>query len=472
MEIRFGTDGWRGVIAQDFTFDNVAQVSQAIADYIVAHGKTRTLVVGYDTRFLSEQFAQEVACVLAANGIRTYLTETFTPTPAVSYSVKTLQTDGAIMVTASHNPPQYNGLKFKAPYAGSAGPEMTLEIESYLKYNLAFGRDPLKADLQRALSQERVVKFNPKDDYIECLRKLVDFEKIRDSKLKIVIDPMHGAAIGYLAGILSELDCDVTEIRNCQNPYFGGVNPEPIAINLDALSEAVLETKSDIGVATDADGDRIGAMDANGRFVTAHQIFALLLQYLADNRGLRGSVIKTVSTSRMIDILCKQLSLQLHVTPIGFKNICDFMLNEDVLIGGEESGGIGVKGHIPERDGILAGLLLFEMLATANVGLAEMLDELMSHTAHLYYDRIDLHTSDIALNGVIERLNNIDIGRVNGNSVVNINRMDGTKLILDDGSWLLLRPSGTEPLLRIYAESNSPAQVNELLDEGRKIVNL
>lgn len=472
MDIRFGTDGWRGIIAQDFTFANVAHVSQAIADYIHEHGKTRTLVVGYDTRFLSEQFAAEVACVLAANGIRTYLTEKFTPTPAVSYSVKMLETDGAVMITASHNPPQYNGLKFKASYAGSAGQQMTLEIESRLKYNLAFGRDPLKMDWQRALARRRVVKFNPKGDYIKHLSKIVDFDKIRESKLKITIDPMHGAAIGYLAGILSNLNCDVTEIRNCQNPCFGGVNPEPIAANLGALSQAVLATESDIGVATDADGDRIGAMDANGKFVTAHQIFALLLRYLADNRGLRGTVIKTVSTSRIIDVLCQQRSLQLHVTPIGFKNICDFMLNEDVLIGGEESGGIGVKGHIPERDSILAGLLLVELLSTVNLGLAEILDELMSHTGYFHCDRIDLPTSDSALTGIIERLNNIDIGRVNGNKVVNINRMDGTKLMLDDESWLLLRPSGTEPLLRIYAEANSPAQVSDLLNEGRKIVNL
>ena len=377
MPIYFGTDGWRAVISDTFTFHNLRLVSQAIADAVktdhwndgeqITKVDSRKIIVGFDTRFLSDRYARDVARVLAANGFTVYLSQADCPTPAISYAVRHRQAAAGIVITASHNAPRYNGIKLKAAYGGSALPEQSRQVEVYLNDNEERGRGPNLMDWDVARDMNLIERFNPLPAYYEHLRTLINFDAIAENPPRVVVDSMHGAGRGVIKGILQGTGCEVTEIRGEMNPGFGGTHPEPIGQNLGALAGAISTGFGNLGLATDGDADRIGAMDERGNFVDPHKIMALALQYLVEERGWGGPVVRTVSTTRMIDRLARRYGLPVYETPVGFNHIADHMLREDVLIGGEESGGISFKGHIPEGDGILMGLLLVEIVAKAYV---------------------------------------------------------------------------------------------------------
>ena len=472
MPIKFGTDGWRAVISDEFTFANVRKVAQGIADVFLARaeatGKTPTLVVGFDTRFLSDRYAREVARVLAANGINVYLTQGDTPTPMVSFAVRHLAADGGVMITASHNPPRYNGIKVKGPYGGPGTPADARAVEARIQENEAAGREPRTMPFEEAEKAGRVVRFDPFPPYREHVRGLVKFERIARGWPHIVVDPMHGAGRRYFARLLEEAGAAVREIRGDMNPGFGGVHPEPIARNLAALVEAVQGWKAGFGLATDGDADRIGAVDETGAFVDPHRIMALTLPYLVEDRGQRGAVVKTVSTTQMLNRLADQYGLPVYETPVGFNYIVDYILQDDVLIGGEESGGITVKGHIPEGDGILMGLLLAEIVAQSGMTLHDLVEDLYRRVGRFAYARLDYRIQAFSKKELVARLSASPPDTLAGLPVREISTRDGVKYIMD-GAWLLIRPSGTEPVLRIYAEARDEETVRALLEEGRRL---
>lgn len=475
MDITFGTDGWRGIIADDFTFENVRIVAQAISDYLKSKRPPKTdrralLVVGYDTRFLSDRFAREAACVAAANGIKVLLTDGFAPTPAVSFAVVDKQADGAIMLTASHNPPRYNGMKFKAPYGGSATPEITSEIEECLEKNLKKGKLPGSITYDDAFEKGLIDTFDAKTSYLERVESLLNTDVIKGAGVEVVVDPMFGAGQGYLSDLLKKNGCTVTEIHNRHDPDFGGINPEPIGSHIQGLREAVLAEKASMGLALDGDADRVGAIDDRGGFVSSHKIFALLLRYLVLVRGLRGAVVKTVSTTSLIDTLTQELGLELFETPIGFKYICEHMLEGDVLIGGEESGGIGIKGHIPERDGMLIGSLLVEMTAHYGKPLSRLLQDLSDDKGAFCYDRVDMETGRNVKEDLKSLVESPGLPISNSPGMIDLKTKDGYKFCFENGSWLMIRASGTEAVVRIYAEASTIDEVRRLLKEGKSIV--
>jgi len=481
MPIQFGTDGWRAVISDTFTFQNLRQVTQAIADAVASdewlnnsHSgpkpDPRRMVVGFDTRFLSDRYAVEASRVLAANGYKVYLTSADIPTPAVSYSVRHLGAIAGLMITASHNAPRYNGVKLKAAYGGSAVSEQCRRVEVYLNDNEARGRGPNLMDYEQARDLGLIERFNPTPSYYDHLRTLIDFDAIADNPQHLVVDSMFGSGRGQIKGILQGSGCEVVEVRGEMNPGFGGIHPEPIAHYLGALAGAIAAGHGRLGIATDGDGDRLGAMDGRGQFVDPHRIMALALKHLVEKRGWQGKIVKTVSTTQMINRLGKKYGLEVIETPVGFNYIADWMLRDDVLIGGEESGGISFKGHIPEGDGILMGLLLVEMVATADKPLDELVADLLNEVGPVHYTRLDLRLSrPIQKERMVKELAETAPVEISGISVTDINTMDGIKYLLEDDSWLLIRPSGTEPVLRIYAEASEPERVKALLDHGRSI---
>jgi len=467
--IKFGTDGWRGVIAREFTFDNLSIVAQATMDYLRREGLAeKGVVVGYDRRFLSREFAERVAEIAAGNNIRVLLTTDYTPTPAVSWAVRSRGAGGGVMITASHNPPVYNGFKVKESYGGSARPATTKAIEEQVATNCAHDRSILSIPFSEAVASGMVEIFDANAEYYDQLRSYVDMEAIRASGIAFVVDPMYGAGSGALPLLLP----GCLEIHGDHNPTFGGQPPEPTEEHLQELSAAVKAGGFRAGLALDGDADRIGAVDENGDFFSSHMIYTVILRHLIENKGLRGGVVKTVSTTRMIDLLAEKYGLQLFETPIGFKHICELMLQHDILMGGEESGGLGVKGHIPERDGILMGLLLLEAMAVSGKGLRQLLNETMDEIGHFYYRRIDLQIEQTAKEKLIAGLNAGGPGEIAGRSVSGTNFSDGFKFFFGDGSWLLIRPSGTEPVLRLYSEAGSPAAVETLLAAGRQIAGV
>lgn len=483
MPIHFGTDGWRAVISESFTFHNLRMVTQAIADAIASEGwmngikvepapDPKKVIVGFDTRFLSDRYAKEVARVLAANGFNVHLCQADAPTPAISFAVRKMQAIAGVMITASHNAPRYNGVKIKAAYGGSASPEQCRKVEVYLNDNEAQGRGPNLIDFDFARSKGLINRFNPIPDYHAKLRTLIDFDVIAENPQYIVVDSMYGSGRGVIRGILKGTGCEVHEIRGEMNPGFGGVHPEPIPAYLGALATAISMGKGSIGLATDGDADRIGAMDEREEFVDPHRIMALALRYLVQDKGLAGSVVRTVSTTRMVDRLASRFSLSLHETPVGFNHIAEYMLSEQVLIGGEESGGISFSGHIPEGDGILIGLLIVEMVAKSGGTLSELVADLINDVGPAYYSRKDMRLSrPIAKQQIVERLQADAPTALGGESVVEVSIRDGVKYILSDDSWLLIRPSGTEPVLRVYAEGRSNDMVKALLDFGEQIAS-
>jgi phosphomannomutase len=481
MTIHFGTDGWRAVISDTFTFTNLRLVTQAIADAVASENwlngsklnqipDPHKMVVGFDTRFLSDRYAKEVARVLAANGFTVYLAQADAPTPAISFAVRDMNAIGGIMITASHNAPRYNGVKLKAAFGGSASPEQCRRVEVYLNDNENQGRGPNLMDYEQAREQNLIQRFNPIIDYYVHLRKLINFDVIAENPQRIVVDSMFGSGRGVIRGILQGTGCEVQEIRGEMNPGFGGVHPEPIAQNLGALASAITTGMGTFGLATDGDADRTGAMDERGNFVDPHKIMSLALRYLVEKRGWTGSVVRTVSTTRMIDRLAKRYNLPLHETPVGFNHIADWMEKEDVLIGGEESGGISFRGHIPEGDGILLGLLVVEMVAEAKTSLHELVEDLLKEVGPAFYERKDLRLRHpVAKDRMTEFLLNDVPARIGTESVSEVITLDGVKYILADDSWLLIRPSGTEPVLRVYAEGRSKDMVKAMLDYGQQI---
>lgn len=484
MPIHFGTDGWRGVISDTFTFHNLRLVTQAIADAVQSeewlddqHGDLvpdkKSMVVGFDTRFLSDRFAVEAARVLAANGYRVFLSSADVPTPAVSYAVRSMNAIAGIMITASHNAPRYNGIKLKAAYGGSAVGEQCRRVEVYLNDNEARGRGPNLMDYEKAREDGLIERFNPTPAYYDHLRKLIDFDVIAENPQYVVVDSMYGSGRGQIKGILQGTGCEVIEVRGEMNPGFGGIHPEPITKYLGALAGAIAAGHGHIGLATDGDGDRIGAMDGRGRYVDAHRILALTLKYLVEQRGMSGKVVKTVSTTQMLNRLAKKYELEVIETPVGFNHIADLMLQNQVLIGGEESGGMSFKGHIPEGDGVLMGLLLVEMVAKLNTTLDELVESLLAEVGPSFYKRLDFRLSrPISKSAMVERLQANAPEKIDDAKVVEISTLDGVKYIFEDDSWLLIRPSGTEPVLRVYAEARSQEMVDALLAYGKSVAEL
>jgi len=472
MGITFGTDGWRAVISDEFTFANVRLVAQAVADHAwqAAAGRSRPAwVIGFDTRFLSDRYAREAAGVLAANDIQVYLARSDMPTPALSFAVTSLEIDGGIMITASHNPPRYNGVKLKSRHGGAADGTIIKQVEACLEEIMGEGKAPARIDVETGEASHRIERLDLMPAYLDHVRALIDRDKIGTSCLPVVVDPMHGAGRRYMSEFLQDVGCPVKEIRGDMNPGFGGVHPEPIARNLGALQEAMADGPWAIGLATDGDADRIGAMSRNGRFVDPHIIFSLVLRYLVERRGQRGSVVKTVSTTQMINRLAAQYDLPLHETPVGFDHICTLILANDVLIGGEESGGITVRGHIPEGDGILMGLLLVEALSDSGMTLDELIADLMRQVGEFHYGRHDYKVGAFSKPELVRRMLSSVPARIAGLQVKSVSDLDGVKYLLEDDSWLLIRPSGTEPVLRVYAETRRPDDVHRLLEAGEKL---
>lgn len=460
MQIKFGTDGWRGVIARDFTFDNLSLVAQATMDYLNREGLgDKILVIGYDRRFMSRDFARRVAEVAAGNGIQVRLADDYAPTPVVSWAVHEMGAGAGVMITASHNPPEYNGFKVKESYGGSARPSTTKILEEIVAYNAANGRRVVDCPFEEAQRKGLIQLFDPRENYFHQISRYVDLNLIAKAGIAVVVDPMYGAGSGFIPRLLD----GVAEIHTSENPAFGGVPPEPIGDNLQELSGLLKSGKYKVGLALDGDADRIGAVDEFGEFFSSHCIFTVILRHLIEHKNLRGGVVKTVSTTRMIDLLAEKYGLTLFETPIGFKHICELMLSEDILMGGEESGGLGVKGHIPERDGILMGLLLLEAMAVSGKGLRQLLDETMDEIGHFFYRRIDRRIEDNAKEQMIARLKSQPPVEIDGRMVADTNFSDGFKFVFENGDWLLIRPSGTEPVLRLYSEATAPDQVDRLL---------
>ena len=457
-QIRFGTDGWRGVIAEDFTYENVRKVSYAIARYIVRAEKAANgVVVGYDTRFGSERFARVAAQTVAMTGTPVWLAEEPCPTPAVSSLVRQRGAAGGLVVTASHNPYRWNGIKFKASYGSSASPAIVAQVEQEVTTVLRDGVPELpdRKDLLHPL--------DVREPYLETLAKLVDWDRLRKTRFRFVADPMHGSARGLLKELLNQHGVACDEIRGTRDPLFGGANPEPIEPHVEPLREAMKGGKYDAGFLADGDGDRIGAMDVDGTFINSHQIFSLLLWHLAGTRKLGGEVAKSFSTTKMIDKIAGRLGRKVWESPIGFKYICDLMLERDILIGGEESGGIGTKLHLPERDSIVSSLLLAEMMAWHGKTLGELMALLHAEYGEHHYGRVDLELHAGQKERAIEYFSEAGRDRVLEWPITRRENLDGIKLYLGEIGWLLVRASGTEPMLRIYSETNRMETTNQVL---------
>jgi alpha-D-glucose phosphate-specific phosphoglucomutase len=471
MSVKFGTDGWRAVISETFTFGNLRLVAQAIADFVREENQSDpSVIVGFDTRFLSDRYAAEVARVMAANDIQTWLARADTPTPAVSYAVVHKKATAGIMITASHNAPRYNGVKLKAHYGGSASPAQCQHVERLLESNAAEAHGPNLMDLEQAIREERIRRFDPTWAYYEHLSTLVDLDKISSGELRIVADGMYGAGRGIIGEVLARGRSRVHNIRHEMNPGFGGIHPEPIAQHMGLLMSTIQAGHWSVGLATDGDADRIGAVDARGNFVDPHRIFALVLRYLVEKRGLRGKVVRTVSTTRMIDRLAQRYNLPLIETPVGFNHIADLMLANGVLMGGEESGGMSIQGHIPEGDGVLMALLLLEVMADAAAPLHELVEALLQDVGPAQYARTDLKLSrPVAKAHMVRLLLDQAPPAIAGVQIEDVQTTDGVKYYLDDGSWLLIRPSGTEPVLRVYAEAPDDERVRALLHFGEEM---
>src|SRR5579885_234929 len=465
--IKFGTDGWRGVIAYDFTFENVRLAAAATGHYILSKKDPgEGVCIGYDTRFGSQAFAQAMAEVLASAGIHVKLADRFTPTPALSYGVRAHCAAGGVMITSSHNPYQWNGVKYKAYYGGSGKPSIISEIEGHL------GKP-----LPRAAVPAKIETVDFQTPYIEAISKFADLDLISKSGLKFAVDCMYGAGRGVLAGIFTKIGVDFVEIRAQHDPLFPGINPEPIEPHIRALQETTVQYKCHAGFATDGDADLSGAVDENGNFVDPHKIFAVILQWLLERKKWPGDVTRAFNTTKMLDRICARYGRTLHEHGIGFKYVCDLMLEKDILIGGEESGGIGIKRHLPERDGLLNALLLANVMAEEGRTLGQLVARLQDTYGEHQYGRIDLHIHDDLKNATIAKAR-AGVKEFAGMPVERVETLDGIKFFLKNPeadaksnaaeTWLLLRASGTEPLLRIYSESCSKESVNKVLEAARE----
>ncbi|MBI4707915.1 MAG: phosphoglucomutase/phosphomannomutase family protein [Candidatus Omnitrophica bacterium] len=452
-EISFGTDGWRGIIADNYTFKNLKIVSQAVADYM---GSGKKIVVGFDTRFMSGIFAQIAANVFSANGMEVVLSDRPTPTPTLSFAVKTKKFDLGIMITASHNPAEYNGFKIKNASGGAAAKEVTNAVETLL------GKSPVK---DGPSEQTPVKKEDLTKAYVKFIRSYIDLKKIKSKKFKVLVDSMYGSGDSFIAEVLKGTNIKLEFMRNTINPSFDGKRPEPVEDNLSVLKERVKKEKFDLGIALDGDADRIAAVAPGGVFIHPQKILGLLALHLNQDRGWSGGIVKTICGTTMIDNIASFLNVKLYETPVGFKYISNLMETQDVVAGGEEAGGMGVKGYIPERDGTVAGLLLLEMMVYRNKDILKILNETEKKFGKYYYVRDDLHLS----HRVEPKKENLPTELL-GKKVIEIKDYDGIKLICEDQSWLMFRGSGTEPIMRLYAEAKSLIQAKKLLALGREII--
>jgi alpha-D-glucose phosphate-specific phosphoglucomutase len=469
--IKFGTDGWRGIIAEDFTFDNVRTCAQAVAEYLEQDKlDKRGLVIGYDTRFASEDFAAAAAEVMAGNDIKVHLCLKPAPTPVVSFTVPATKSAGAIVITASHNPGSWNGFKYKSQDGASAPLEVTSQIEKNITSLTRSGVSVKRLALDKALRKGIVDYVDPSPAYFEHIGRFVDIERLRRQKLNIIVDPMYGAGIGYFKVILQGDSLKISEINAERNPSFPQIQPEPIARNLTKLSRLVVGRKADAGIATDGDADRIGIVDEKGQFLTHHQVFALLCLYLLEVRGERGAMVRALASTIMVSHLGKLFDVPVYETPVGFKYVANLMMEKDAIIGGEESGGYGFRGHIPEKDGILSGLYFLDFMTKTGKTPSQLLDYLYSKVGPHYYDRRDFHISAAKRQTIVQRLSSNAPATVAGSKVTKVDTTDGFRFFLGDESWLLIRFSGTEPLVRIYAEAESLERASKLLDEGEKLI--
>lgn len=471
-KIKFGTDGWRGVIAEDFTFPNVRACAQGVANYLKQAGIAESgIVIGYDTRFASEDFAAAAAEVIAGNSIKVLLCSKAAPTPVISYSVTATKSAGGIIITASHNPARWNGFKYKNALGMSAPTHIATEIERRTNEVLSTG-EIKRLPLNEGLDKGVIAYFDPDSTYFQQLEKLIDYKSLRQNRLKIIVDSMYGAGSGYLKSLLQGGKMEIIELNSERNPSFPGINPEPIARNLTKLRQIVREQKADVGLATDGDADRIGIVDENGNFINQLQVFALLVLYFLEVRNERGAIVKTLSDTVMVDQLGRLFNVPVYDTPVGFKYVAPLMIEKDAIIGGEESGGYGFRGHVPERDSIVAALYFLDFMIKTGKTPSQLLDYLFSKIGPHHYDRLDIHISMDERQKVIQRLAQSTIDSIAGTKVARLDTTDGYKYFLTDDSWLLVRLSGTEPLVRIYAESHSPEQVKRLLEGGRELIGV
>jgi len=457
--IRFGTDGWRGIIAEDFTFANARMVAQAIARYVVrGEDARRGVIIGYDHRYASDRVAAAVADVLTSTGTPVWLCDKPCPTPAVSQLVRQRGAAGGIVVTASHNPYPWNGIKYKASYGSSALPSIVAQIEKELEAILADGVAPLPP------RKDLLQRLEPREPYLGAVERLIDWDLVRKANFRFVFDAMHGSAAGLLPELFRRNGIHCEEIRATRDPRFGGIHPEPIEPHIAALREAVCSGKYDAGFAADGDGDRIGAIDREGAFVNPHQIFSLLVWHLAGTRKLPGDIAKTFSATKLIDKLAAKLSRKLHEVPIGFKYICELMLEQNILIGGEESGGIGFSLYLPERDATVSALFLAELMAWHGKSLGELLRALHEEFGEHHYGRVDIDVKPDRKEKAIAHFSGGNLKKVLDWPVVRREDLDGVKLYFGEIGWVMVRASGTENLLRIYSETTKPEITRRVLD--------
>ena len=460
--IKFGTSGWRAIIADEFTFDAVRRVTQAISDWITKRAPGSQVIVGYDTRFMAEVFASEGAAIIAANGLHPLLCDRATPTPAIAFGVRSRSASGAINFTASHNPPEYCGIKFSASDGAPALPEVTSEIERNI--SSLEGQQ-----IRKPPKGESVESLALVNDYLNDLATKIDLDAIADAGLRIAYDPLWGTGRGYLDKALSDAGCSVFMLHDHRDVYFGGHSPTPDAEYLHELRDTVTAGAYHLGVSTDGDADRFGIIDRDGAFVTPNQIIALLVDYLAESRGWSDAVARSVATTHLIDRVAARREIEVIETPVGFKYIGQLIDDDKISIGGEESAGLSIRGHLPEKDGILACLLVAEMVAARNVSLREMLAKVYSQVGPVASGRLGVTLTPELQQSLAGKLS-VATDEFAGHRVASVNRVDGAKFILDDGSWILMRPSGTEPLVRIYAEASNEQELEVLLESGHKYI--
>jgi len=469
-KIKFGTSGWRGVIADDFTFSRVRVVTQAIADHIASQGlKDKGVIVGYDTRFMSERFAEESVKVLAANGIRSILSNRDVPTPAVAFEIIRRKAAGGINFTASHNPPQYNGIKFSPAWGGPALPEETKDIES--RANALLEKNSIvTVPFAEAKQKGMVDEADLRKAYLDDLRKKIDFDPIKKAKLRIGVDLLYGTGRDYLDTALKDAGCAVTVIHGHRDTMFGGHAPEPSEENLAELSAILKKGKFDVGLAVDGDADRFGILDTDGTYINPNQVLALVLDYLCRTRGWKGGAARSIATSHLVDAVAKKHGIEVYETGVGFKFIGDLLVQGKIIFGGEESAGMTIKDHVPEKDGILACLLVAEMVSSEKKSVKELLKRLYKEVGTILNDRVNIRLTEANRKAVGDRLsqplNELGGLRVKGKKTT----ADGTKYMLDDDSWVLMRASGTEPVVRVYVESSSEEKIKELIEAGRRFI--
>jgi len=466
-QVKFGTDGWRAVISKDFTFENVEITAQAIADFIKSKKeavyKKRKVVVGYDTRFLSKEYAEAMASVLAANGIKVILSDRPSPTPSVCVYIKKKKLSGGVIITSSHNPFQYNGIKYKGFFGGSAGSDIIDKIEARLEKNKV-----KNIEFQDAVKKKKIVLEDIVKVHLDVVKKYANMRLLKKSKMKILVDSMNGTGQTYLRDILKNTDIKLDFIYSEINPGFHNRAPEPNEKHLKELMQRVKKGKYNLGIATDGDSDRLAVVDEKGNILSGHKLMSVLLLHLLKNRKMRGGVVQTICGTGLIDNICREYKLKTYETPVGFKYICDVMTKKNILIGGEETGGITFKGYVPERDGFLSALLVVEFLIAEKKPLSKILKEIDKEYGSYVYEREDLLFDGSKRRKLMSGIKNNPISKVLDKKVVKINDSDGTKFICEDGSWLLLRLSGTEPKLRIYSETNSRKKSLEYLKFGKK----